>query len=714
MATEIGELVWKINGDTRNFDKNLNKTEKGLGKFGKVIKGLGIAAAITAGVVALAKFTKASISAASEAEETANKFNVVFAGVGEAARTAADELASSYGLSNTASEGLLANTADLLNGFGVAKDAALDLSLGVQKLAVDLASFNDKDPAEASRALTSALLGEREAVKQLGIAITDAELKRFAEEQGQIYEEMTKAEKALLTFQLAVEQSGNAIGDFNRSQSSFSNQSKIARANVENLKVAFGEGLLPFANLAVTAFNGIADSLVDAAGGVKDFVTSSEGATAIANIFGGIAGGVAAVGAAANPIMDALKEAVNNVLTPFRELTIETAGAEGAFKVLAYTGEIVAGGIKIISVIVKEQIETVIAFAQAIGGTFDFVKARIALFKGEITEGEFAAIREETGNLWKDAGKELLENYTEPVRAVVDVFNEIKDKAEETAESAADAAIAARERVTESTRAALESAAVTTDGDGGTPGAQAAEDEYQAWLESYSDQLAARYEFEEETRQIVLDAEAQRTEDLREQEEERSRIRAMAAQTVINGVNSLYDSISSLQDASAEKELQRLQVEIDSYEQGTAERIALEEEYDKKSRELEYKQAKRKKANAIFNAVVSTAQAIIGFLADPSGFAGIALSILAGITGAAQIAAIAAQPLPQLAEGGIVQSSPGGTDVTVGEGGSDEAIIPLEESGLLQQRLIVNIGTQPIIDTVIDGINRQEIIVEAV
>jgi uncharacterized coiled-coil protein SlyX len=32
-----------------------------------------------------------------------------------------------------------------------------------------------------------------------------------------------------------------------------------------------------------------------------------------------------------------------------------------------------------------------------------------------------------------------------------------------------------------------------------------------------------------------------------------------------------------------------------------------------------------------------------------------------------------------MAEGGIVKATPGGTDVTVGEAGQDEAVVPLEE-----------------------------------
>ena len=140
--------------------------------------------------------------------------------------------------------------------------------------------------------------------------------------------------------------------------------------------------------------------------------------------------------------------------------------------------------------------------------------------------------------------------------------------------------------------------------------------------------------------------------------------------------------------------------------------------FDKKSKELQYEQAKRKKAQGIFNAAIDTASAIIGFLANPSGWPGVALSILAGITGAVQIAALASQPLPQLAEGGIVPATPGGRAVVVGEGGQDEAIIPLDDSGAGtgpgMTHVIVNIAGQPIIDVIQDAINRQEILIEAV
>lgn len=75
-------------------------------------------------------------------------------------------------------------------------------------------------------------------------------------------------------------------------------------------------------------------------------------------------------------------------------------------------------------------------------------------------------------------------------------------------------------------------------------------------------------------------------------------------------------------------------------------------EYEKKKIELQRKEAIREKALAVMTTTINTAAAIVGFLAKPSGLAGAALSVAAGITGAAQIAAILATPLPSMSSSG--------------------------------------------------------------
>jgi len=106
----------------------------------------------------------------------------------------------------------------------------------------------------------------------------------------------------------------------------------------------------------------------------------------------------------------------------------------------------------------------------------------------------------------------------------------------------------------------------------------------------------------------------------------------------------------------------------------------IEDRIEKKRLETQRKAAKSQKAQAIFNVALSTSQAIISALAQVPkfdfGISAAAIAASYGIIGAAQIAAIAAQPIPAYAEG--TKDHPGGL-AFVGDGGKRELI--LEPSG---------------------------------
>lgn len=255
----VSSEIQKINGI------NLRRASASITSFGRSVEATGRGLSSFIGTAAVGGFFAKIISDASEAEETVNKFNVVFAQSADAAGAAARNLADNFGLSTQAAQGLLGDTGDLLTGFGFASDAALELSNGVQELAVDLASFtNFSGGAEgASAALTKALLGERESVKALGISIQEADVQAKVLEltqQGLTFETERQA-KAYATLQIAIGQSQNAIGDFARSQSSFANQSRILQAQLSNLSVSLGNLLLPAATRLTTALVAVVDTL---------------------------------------------------------------------------------------------------------------------------------------------------------------------------------------------------------------------------------------------------------------------------------------------------------------------------------------------------------------------------------------------------------------------------------------------------------------------
>jgi len=100
------------------------------------------------------------------------------------------------------------------------------------------------------------------------------------------------------------------------------------------------------------------------------------------------------------------------------------------------------------------------------------------------------------------------------------------------------------------------------------------------------------------------------------------------------------------------------------------------------------------KTAAIANIGITTAKAAMNNYAWASswggpgaGAAAAGLAIAAGSIQAAKVAGV------QLAEGGIVKSSVGGTQATIGEGGQDEAVIPLpDEGGLAGTTINISVG----------------------
>jgi hypothetical protein len=281
MAYKLGDLVVRITGDNADFKKKIGETKKEADVTGKSVgksfdlmkvKTLALGVAGTAVFVKTIGFLKDSAMAAINAQETFSKFDVVFAGMGGAAETAAQQFIDSFDLAEETAKRMLSSTGDLLTGMGATKDVALEMSLQVNSLASDLASFtNYSGGAEgAADALTKALLGERESVKSLGIVIREEDVQNRLAAAGK--DKLTGAAmlqaKAEATLQIAMEQSKNAIGDYARTSESAANTLKRAGEETKSLQVAVGTLLMP-------SVADLADVWGKVSGAIADVITKS-------------------------------------------------------------------------------------------------------------------------------------------------------------------------------------------------------------------------------------------------------------------------------------------------------------------------------------------------------------------------------------------------------------------------------------------------------
>jgi hypothetical protein len=114
-------------------------------------------------------------------------------------------------------------------------------------------------------------------------------------------------------------------------------------------------------------------------------------------------------------------------------------------------------------------------------------------------------------------------------------------------------------------------------------------------------------------------------------------------------------------------------------EKQKAEKIsAIQKQAEEKRRVEKTKAAKAQKAGDIFAAIMGTAVAVVNALGSVPFPFNIVLAGIMGALGAAQVALIAAQPIPEFAEGGVVAATPGGVLGRLGEAGQDEIVLPMK------------------------------------
>jgi hypothetical protein len=400
-----------------NLGKSLNELSKKLDSFGKKSTELGksFSLFVTAPILALGT---AAVKTASDTEESFSKFGVVFRDVAKSAEESFKILRNEYGLSSLEAKTLLGSTGDLLTGFGFSQESALELSTEVQKLAVDLASFTNFSggAAGASDALTKALLGERESVKALGIAILEEDVKKqvaINTSKGLTFETERQA-AAYATLELATAQSANAIGDYNRTSDSFANQSRLLGARLSDLSSELGEVLLPLMTKLVTFITGLVNRFTELDSTTKTVIVVVAGlAAAVGPLLLGI-GGIIAIIPTFTAGLAALKVAMTAALGPIGILAAAFVGL--AFYVVNNFDEI-----KIAS---KLLLLDTISFAQNFVKAIDTLVSSIPGFKS-VTTAAFGSLQV----LGQNVAKSLKENLAEKSAKS---FEDLKDSAQES------------------------------------------------------------------------------------------------------------------------------------------------------------------------------------------------------------------------------------------------------------------------------------------
>ncbi|MCP4268663.1 MAG: hypothetical protein GY777_24295 [Candidatus Brocadiaceae bacterium] len=686
----IGELYVDIRANNTQANTAMDKTGAKAKKLGDNLNKFVTLPLLAMGV--------ASVKFASDAEETNAKFNTAFKGIQDSANETATNLARDFGLAQSTAENLLGSTGDLIKGFGGTETQALNTSKTIQELAVDLSSYNNLQggATQASEILTKAFLGERDSLISLGIKISDADVKQRLLETGQqnLTGQALLLARGNITLELAMKQSGDAIGDYARTSDSAANQTKLLGERAKDLAVAFGKELLPTYTELVSKTANVLEKFADMDNKTKKttltiaglsiaIAPAIKGVTALKIAFTGLAtaplGAIVAIAGLTVGVLS-LINAQTGLIDKFKESRrIQKAFENGTVTL--------QDKLAVNKRAYSEVGEELVKYRKKLNEStskhmIDFYRNKIILLSSEADgihattlkiEAEIKAIQDEADAVAETARKKEEARINE-LMAIEEAKLAETELARKQEEILAEQLLSEKEK------------------------AQALSDLAEEWEQKRFEQSATELELlEDEKNKAIELAEGQadiianieetyalKTDALKIKldEEEASRIEALKQKKIqafseySSHATGIINSIATIMQNVDKEESQRLDQSLKEDIAALEQKGLSEEEFNNQKRELEKETAKKKyeltlkefnanKGIAIIEAGIATALGIAKSLPN---------LILAGVVGAAgvvQVAAIASQPAPPkpaFAKGGVATKA---TEAIVGEAGGE-------------------------------------------
>lgn len=250
----VDELNVKVNANSSNFQKELNKATSHLGQFEtEILKKQQKISNFTNNIkkavfgLGLGKILKDSLMNGMNAIENDSLFATTMGNFAKETSKWALEVSNALGLNANELKRTIGVIYNMSTSMGVGEKNALKLSKGISLLANDMASFYNIDSTEAFNKLRAGLTGETEPLKALGILVDENTIKQVAYANGiaRVGSELTTEQKVLARYKAILQQTSNAQQDLARTIDSPSNQVRLFTNNIRNLSLEFSNLLMP-------------------------------------------------------------------------------------------------------------------------------------------------------------------------------------------------------------------------------------------------------------------------------------------------------------------------------------------------------------------------------------------------------------------------------------------------------------------------------------
>lgn len=313
----ILETVVRGTDQARAQIQSLQSTVQQLGSA-LTAAGAGLTVGITVPLLALgANMVKLS----ADAEETKNKFDVIFGDMGKSVEEGVNKIADSMGRSRNIIRENVADLGDLLQSMGATREVSGQLGLSFIALSKDLGSLKNRSDEDAMNALKSAIVGISLPAKGLGLDLTQNAIKLYAFSLGikENVENLNAAQRAVLVYGLAYKQSTNAIGDAERTQNSFANSLKHLQDNIHDIQLSIGDNIKEALRPMLTILVNLTEGWKNLSEPTKNFIVQ-----------------VALVAASLGPVLLLLGLVTTTITVLSTEIGVMVVGVAGLAGVFVY------------------------------------------------------------------------------------------------------------------------------------------------------------------------------------------------------------------------------------------------------------------------------------------------------------------------------------------------------------------------------------------
>jgi hypothetical protein len=282
---------------------------------------------------AIAEYLGNAVAKFNDFYEATDLFHNAMGNLSGEADTLIGKMQGLLGVDPTKAMTYMATIQSLGTSFGLTSDKAYILSKNLTQLAYDEGSYWNKNVAETFTAMSSAISGEIEPIRRLGVDLSQARLQQELLALGfnKQVSSLSQADKAVLRYIAIMKQTANVQGNLAQTIQSPANQIKILKAQLDMLAKSVGSLLYP-------AMKSILPPLIAAVQLIREFVqwvAKLMGVKVVFTDFTKSADSVGGIGDAMDDTTDSTKKAakaLKDYTMGFDELNIidPTQGSSGS------------------------------------------------------------------------------------------------------------------------------------------------------------------------------------------------------------------------------------------------------------------------------------------------------------------------------------------------------------------------------------------------